>query len=114
MPLDDLKHLPSAPRHAKYYLHAYRISWMGAEVGRRTRFYHLHLANKKQAKRGTWVAQSVERPTSAQVVISQFMGLGPTLGSVLPACSLEPTSDSVSPYLSAPTLLTLCLSLKNK
>ena len=37
-------------------------------------------------------------------------------GSVLTAQSLEPASDSVSPSLSAPPLLVLCLSLslKNK
>ena len=55
--------------------------------------------------RGAWVAQSVERPTSAQVMISQLMGLSLALGSVLTAQSLEPPSDSVSPSLSAPTLL---------
>ena len=61
--------------------------------------------------RGAWVAQSVERPTSAQVMISWFMSLSPTSGSVLTPQSLEPVSDSVSPSLSAPPLLTLCLSL---
>ena len=38
--------------------------------------------------RGSWVVQSVKRPTSAQVMISQFMGSSP--GSVLTAQSLEP------------------------
>ena len=37
--------------------------------------------------RGAWVAQSVERPTSAQVMISQFVGSSPASGSVLMACS---------------------------
>ena len=32
---------------------------------------------------GTWVAQSVEHPTSAQVMISQSMGLSPVSGFVL-------------------------------
>ena len=41
---------------------------------------------------GAWVAQSVERPTSAQVMISQFVGSSPALGSVLSAWSLEPAS----------------------
>ena len=49
--------------------------------------------------------------TLAQVVISQFVGLSPPLGSVLTAGSLEPASDSVSSSLSAPPLLRLCLSL---
>ena len=49
--------------------------------------------------RGTWVAQSVKHPTSAQVMISQSMSSSPASGSVLTAQSLEPVSDSVSPSL---------------
>ena len=60
------------------------------------------------------MAQSVKRWTSAQVMISQFMGLSSVLGSVLTAQSLEPASDSVSPSLSAPPLFMLCLSLSQK
>ena len=60
---------------------------------------------------GPWVAQSVGQPTSAQVMISQFMGSSPMSGSMLTAQSLEPASDSVSPSLSAPPPLVLCLSL---
>ena len=52
--------------------------------------------------RGTWVAQSVKCLTSAQVMISLFIGSSPVLGSVLTAQSLEPASDSV--------LLSLCPS----
>ena len=58
--------------------------------------------------RGAWVAQSVEHPISAQVMVLQFMGSSPMLGSVLTAQSLEPASDC---YLSAPPLLVLSLSL---
>ena len=61
--------------------------------------------------RGAWVAQSGKRPTSAQVMISRFVGSSPVSGSVLTAQSLEPASDSVSPSFSAPPLLTLCHSL---
>ena len=60
---------------------------------------------------GTLVAQSVRRPTLGQVMISQFVSSNPALGSVLAAQSLEPTSDSVSPSLSAPPMHMLCLSL---
>ena len=60
--------------------------------------------------RGAWVAQSVKRPTLAQVMISWFAGSSPALGSVLTARSLEPASDSVSSSLSVP--LSLSLSLK--
>ena len=61
--------------------------------------------------RDAWVAQSVKRPTSALVMISRFMSLSSTSGSVATAQSLEPALDSVSPSLSAAPLLTLCLSL---
>ena len=65
---------------------------------------------------GAWVAQLDKRPTSAQVMISQLVDSSPAWGSVRTAWSLEPASDSVSPCLSAPPLLMLCLSLslKNK
>ena len=56
------------------------------------------------------MAQWVERPTSAQVMISRFVGSSPACGSVLTA-RLEPALDSVSPSLSAPPLLALSLSL---
>ena len=55
---------------------------------------------------GSWVAQSVKRPTSAQIMISQFVSLSPASSSVLTAQSLEPASDSVSPSLHPP--LPLC------
>ena len=68
--------------------------------------------------RGAWVAQSAERPTSAQVVISRFAGWSLTSGSVLMAQSLEPASDSVSPSLSLPLpcscSVSLCLKNKQK
>ena len=51
---------------------------------------------------GARVAQSVKRPTSAQVMISWFVGSSPGSGSVPTAWSLEPASVSVSPFLSVP------------
>ena len=48
--------------------------------------------------------------TLAQVVISRCVGSSPASGSVLTARSLEPASDSGSPSLSAPSLLSLSLS----
>ena len=67
------------------------------------------------------MAQSVKRPTSAQVIgirTLQFVSSSPTLGSVLTAQSLKPAWDSVSPpapslslSLSVPPLLMLALSL---
>ena len=47
-------------------------------------------------------------------MISQFVGLSPMLGSMPTAQSLEHALDFVSPSLSAPPLLTLCLSLSLK
>ena len=58
------------------------------------------------------MAQLVERPTSAQDMISQFVSLSLESGSVLTAQSLEPASDSVSPSLSDPPPFMLCLSQK--
>ena len=70
---------------------------------------------KTQPKsQSTWVAQSVEHLTSAQVMIWQFVGSSPTSGSGLMARSLDPVSDSVSPSLSAPPPFMLCLSLSQK
>ena len=66
---------------------------------------------RNDLSRGAWVAQSVEHPTSARVMISRLVSSSPASGSVLTAWSLEPTSDSVSPPLSAPPLLMLCLAL---
>ena len=63
---------------------------------------------------GAWVAQLIKRLASAQVMISLLVGSSPASGSVLTAQSLEPASDSVSPSLSAPPLLMLCLSLSLK
>ena len=64
--------------------------------------------------RDAWVAQSVKRPTSAQVTISWSVSSSPASGSGLMAQSLEPVSDSVSPSLSAPPPFMLCLSLSQK
>ena len=56
--------------------------------------------------------QSVKRLTSAQFMISHFVGLSPTSGSVLTAQNLDPALDSVSPTLSAhPLLCFVSLSL---
>ena len=66
---------------------------------------------------GAWVAQSVKRPTSAQVTSSRFAGPSPASGSVPTARSPEPASGSGSPSLSAPPLLARACSLslsKNK
>ena len=60
------------------------------------------------------VAQSVKRPNSAQVMIPWFVSSSLASGFVLTAQSLELALDSVSPSLSAPPLLMLCLSLSQK
>ena len=63
---------------------------------------------------GTWVAHSVKHLTLAEVMISQFVGSSPTLGSVLTAQSLEPALDSLSPSLSASTYALLSETFLNK
>ena len=60
------------------------------------------LVFKHSDRSGTWVAQSVKRPTSAQVMIFQFVCSSPASGSAVTSGSLEPAWDSVSPSLSAP------------
>ena len=51
--------------------------------------------------RGAWVTQSIKHPTSAQVMVSQFVSSSPALlALVLVAQSLEPALDSVSLFLS--------------
>ena len=60
---------------------------------------------------GIWVVQTVKRLTSAQVMISWFVGSSPVSDPVLTAWSLEPASDSVCISLSAPPPLMLCVSL---
>ena len=57
------------------------------------------------------MAQSVKRPTSAQVTISRFVGSSPASSSVLTAQSLETASDSVSPSLSLSLSAFVSLSL---
>ena len=57
------------------------------------------------------MAQSVELPTSAKVMISRSVSSSLLSGSMLTAQSLEPASDSVSPSLSVLPLLSLSLSL---
>ena len=85
---------------------------VGLNTGRvRTEIHKIHL---KHQSRGAWVAQSVKRPTSAQVTISHSVSSSPASGSVLTAQSLEPVSDSVSPFLSDPPPFMLCLSLSQK
>ena len=60
-------------------------------------------------KRGTWVTQLVKHPTSAQVMISQFVCSSPSLGSVLTAQSMESASDSVSLSLCSSSAYALSL-----
>ena len=57
------------------------------------------------------MGQSLKHPTSAQITVSRFVSSSPGSGSVLTAWSLGPVSDSVSPSLSAPPPLALCVSL---
>ena len=52
--------------------------------------------------RGTWVAQLVGHPTSAQVMISLLVSWRPMLGSALAVQSLDPASDSVPVSLPLP------------
>ena len=73
---------------------------------------NLSLKASNGATRG---AQSVECLTSAQVMISWLVSSSPASGFVLTVQSLEPASNSVSPFLSAPPwLILLSLSPSQK
>ena len=88
------------------------LSWLLSSLSmENSLLVRFEAALKLDISGGTRVAQSVKRPTSAQVMISWFVSSSPASGSVLTAWSLEPASDSVSPPLSAPPLLMLCVSL---
>ena len=68
---------------------------------------------------GAWVAQSVKRPTWAQVMISRSVSSSPASGSVLTARNLLrilclPLSLCPSPAHTLSLCLSVCLSLKNK
>ena len=66
--------------------------------------------------RGAWVAQSVERPTLAQVMISQSVSSSPASASVLTARSLVPVfgfCGSLSLCPSPAHALSLSVSKRN-
>ena len=84
--------------------------WVGMQTGAATVEDSLDVLQNIKKSGGAWVAQSVKRPTSAQVMISGSVSSSSASGSVLTAGSLEPASVSVTPSLSAPPLLALCLS----
>ena len=71
---------------------------------------------KRERDRDACVAQSVERPTLAQAMISRLVSSNLASVSVLTAQSLEPASDFVSPSLSLslPFPCLCSVSLKNK
>ena len=83
-------------------------------LGRQSCYFNINSFKMFLGAGGAWVAPSVERLTLAQVMILQLESLSPPLGSVLSAQRLEHASDSMSPSLSAPPPLMLCLCLKNK
>ena len=64
----------------------------------KTYFKNVFLCHLRKL-RGAWVAQSVERPAPAQVVISRSVSSSPASGSVLTGQSPEPASSSISPSL---------------
>ena len=67
----------------------------------------------KNSLRGAWVAQSVERPTSARVMISRFVSSSPVSGSGLMAWSLLPIL-CLPLSLPLPHSCSVSLCLKNK
>ena len=71
----------------------------------------IHLTNTNRGRLGGSVGWASDVGSGHDL---RFMGSSPASGSVLTARSLGPASDSVSPSLSAPPLLMLCLSLSQR
>ena len=71
-------------------------------------------AHQEVPQRGAWVAQSVGRPTSAQVTISRSASSSPASGSVLTAWSLFQIVSSLSLCPSPVHALSLSVSKINK
>ena len=69
-------------------------------------------AFKTYESRGAWVAQSVERPALAPVMISQSVSLSRASSSL--AVGTQPASDPLFPSLSAPPPVCTLSLLKNK
>ena len=64
------------------------------------------LVSRKTECRATWMARSVERPTSAPVTMSRFRSSGPTSGSLPSACQrVAHVGSSVSPLSALPPLV---------
>ena len=63
---------------------------------------------------GAWVAQSVGRPTSTQVMISRFMSSSPASGSVLTLGAWGLLRNLCLPLSAPPHWCSLSLFLKNK
>ena len=81
--------------------------------------WHMNGYVKVDWKRGAWVAQSVGRLTSAQVMISRFVSSSPTSGSGLTAQSLKLLRILCFPLSLCPSpthvlSVRLSVSLKNK
>ena len=69
--------------------------------------YYVAIKNNKEYW-GTWVAQLSDRLlVLAQVMISWFMSSSTAVGLYI----MEPASDSLSPFISAPPLLSFSISL---
>ena len=78
-------------RPVRFFLWLFPVLWTVELIWCHSLIYNIIV------EQGRLGAQSVECPTSAQVMTSQFVGSSPASGSVLTARSLEPASDSVSP-----------------
>ena len=112
----EIGHISFLKETLKYNMHKEKRDAVCPTPGTVTNAINTQI--KKRTLRGAWVAPSVERPTSAQVTISQSVGSSPASGSVLTARSLETASGSVShslcPFPAHALSLSLSLSKINK
>ena len=89
---------------------------MAASLNLKAQMHYPPISGKQDLKANVgdaWVAQSVNRPTLAQVMVSWLLSSSPASGSVLRAQSLEPP-DSVSISLCPSPAHAFSLSKINK
>ena len=95
---------PALPHPWNSALH--QTWWWGQLQQLRTTSINLDDGKGERTARGIWGAQSVKRPTSAQVTVSRFRDLSPVLGELEPPLwalhGVEPLWDYPSLSLSLP------------
>ena len=93
------RHANLTPTRKRARAHTWACSLPCASVPGKCGYTESVHSYKEPAARSAWVAQSLERPPLAQVMISWFVSSSPGSGSLLSACQrAEPASEPLSPH----------------